>query len=571
MNYKVSVVLPVYNGSKYLGLAIDSILTQSFKDFELIVVNDGSTDASGEVIGSFNDNRLKVITNPTNVGITKSLNIGVKAATGKYIARMDSDDISEPIRLEKQYEFMERNPKVGVLGSNINIIDTEGNFIRFKGRPITNNEIKFYFVINNPFVHSSVMVRKVCFDTLGFYDEDFKYAQDYELWQRFSIKYRMRNLKRPLLKWRSNREGISYTKTANQYHFAKKVALRHIHTLSKTSRCIDENILHRLRLNQLSSSDKANYTSRIIREISSSFEPCDLIKEWAGSDFMENTSDFELSVVMCTYSNVKLLKRNLPIILNEPRVKQVIIIDNASRDSTLAYLDTLGSDKLYIIRNTSNRGVIKARNQGLNVAYSKYTMVLDDDQIPSTDTFDKYATAVQTKDIVGFESHIMDFETGLTKPGDAKDFSYIGAGGMCMLTSTWKKLGFFDETFSPCLFEDPDLCIKAKKLGFTLGLVENNGIKHVAHSTLNDKRLDLLFDLDDVCVINRKVFLNRYGSKKVKFRVPKMYKNVSRVVQEIPLLNGSKVTVLPGHHISDNKVSNVANFPSFKLIKDIVI
>ena len=121
MNPKVTVLMPVYNGEKYLKEAITSILLQTFDDFEFLIINDGSSDASVDIIQSFRDPRIRLVHNDTNIGLIATLNKGLKLAHGKYVARMDQDDISLPRRLEKQTYFMDNNPDVGVCGTWIKL------------------------------------------------------------------------------------------------------------------------------------------------------------------------------------------------------------------------------------------------------------------------------------------------------------------------------------------------------------------------------------------------------------------------------------------------------------------
>jgi glycosyltransferase involved in cell wall biosynthesis len=123
---KVSVVMSVYNGEKYLCEAIDSILNQTFENFEFLIVNDGSTDRTLEILQSYRDPRIKVINNERNIGLTASLNKGLKIAKGEYVARMDADDVSFPHRLEQQKAFLDRNPRVAMVGSWAEVIDESG-------------------------------------------------------------------------------------------------------------------------------------------------------------------------------------------------------------------------------------------------------------------------------------------------------------------------------------------------------------------------------------------------------------------------------------------------------------
>jgi glycosyltransferase involved in cell wall biosynthesis len=126
---RISVVMSVYNGEKYLRQAIESILQQTYTDFEFIIIDDGSTDSSREIIQSYDDKRIRLVINEQNIGLTKSLNKGIRLAKGEFIARMDADDISLPQRFEKQVAYLDSHPEVGVLGTYANIIDHRGKII----------------------------------------------------------------------------------------------------------------------------------------------------------------------------------------------------------------------------------------------------------------------------------------------------------------------------------------------------------------------------------------------------------------------------------------------------------
>ena len=140
-NPRITVLMSVYNGEKYLKEAIDSVLSQTFKDFEVLIINDGSIDKTSKILKTYKDPRIRIINNKKNIGLTKSLNKGLKLARGEYIARMDDDDVSKPNRLEKQFEFMEKNSKYAVVGSFIEIIDSKGNLSNKVERPIKPKDI----------------------------------------------------------------------------------------------------------------------------------------------------------------------------------------------------------------------------------------------------------------------------------------------------------------------------------------------------------------------------------------------------------------------------------------------
>jgi glycosyltransferase involved in cell wall biosynthesis len=155
-NPKVSVLLPVFNAAKYLNECIDSILNQTFFDFEFIIINDGSTDSSKEIILSYKDQRIKYYENEQNIKLIATLNKGLKFCTGKYIARIDADDVALPQRLEKQYTYMESNPDIGVCGSWLYMFGDVNTLIKFK---TFHDEIRLELYFRNHMHHPTMMIR----------------------------------------------------------------------------------------------------------------------------------------------------------------------------------------------------------------------------------------------------------------------------------------------------------------------------------------------------------------------------------------------------------------------------
>lgn len=203
----ISVIMSVYNAEKYLREAIESILDQSFDDFEFIIVDDKSIDNSAHIIKSYakRDNRIKYIKNDTNRGLTYSLNKALKLAKGKYIARMDADDISIKERLEVQYNYLENNKDVFLLGTSAYNIDEDGEIVGERNIPLEYEKIKKKINLVNPIIHPSVMFRKKDVLAIGGYNENFKKVQDYELWFRIIANgLKVENLKDRLLYYRVN-------------------------------------------------------------------------------------------------------------------------------------------------------------------------------------------------------------------------------------------------------------------------------------------------------------------------------------------------------------------------------
>ena len=205
---KVSIIMSVYNGEKFLKESVDSILGQTFKDFEFIIIDDGSKDSSKSIIESYSDPRINLISRE-NKGLTPSLNEGLKLARGKYIARMDADDVATPWRLEKQVEFLDSNPEIGLCGSWAIIINEEGEKIGEYKLPTTKKRLKRVMFWHNPFIHPSIMFRKEIIQLVGFYNEKIKYAQDYEYWSRIIRIFPGANLPEFLMKYRIVKKSMT--------------------------------------------------------------------------------------------------------------------------------------------------------------------------------------------------------------------------------------------------------------------------------------------------------------------------------------------------------------------------
>ncbi|MGM5483027.1 MAG: glycosyltransferase family 2 protein [Nanobdellota archaeon] len=198
VNPQISVLMSVYNGERYISRAIMSILAQTYADFELILVDDGSTDGTAELINKIQDDRLKFY-QQENVGLTKTMNRALSLAKGRLIARHDADDFSIVTRFEKQVEFLGQNQEVGLVGTSCFIQPARHCVINeVYDYPELHDEIVKAFVLVNPFVHGSMMMRRELLEACGGYNEEYRYVQDYELWSRLLSKTQVHNLKTPL-------------------------------------------------------------------------------------------------------------------------------------------------------------------------------------------------------------------------------------------------------------------------------------------------------------------------------------------------------------------------------------
>ncbi len=209
---KVSVLMAVYNGETYLDKAIISILQQSYEDFEFLIIDDASTDKTIEILRSYSDPRITVVRNETNFGLTKSLNIGLKLAKGKYIARQDCDDISYKLRLERQVQFLDLNPEVILVGAQSRIIDSDGKPLRSGAEEKETSKLSviWQLMFDSPFIHSTVMFRKdIVHEKYGGYDEQFRTSQDFVLWSKLSKENTLLNLNEILLDFRTHEKSVS--------------------------------------------------------------------------------------------------------------------------------------------------------------------------------------------------------------------------------------------------------------------------------------------------------------------------------------------------------------------------
>ena len=212
----ISVLMPVYNAEKYLREAIDSILNQTFSDFEFLIIDDGSSDSTSNIIESYTDPRIRLFKNKKNLGLIATLNKGVSLAKGKYIARMDADDISHPSRLARQFEYLSQHSEVGVLGAAVQIIDDSGNASDKSRPPTSHGVIRWHLCFSDPIVHPSVMIRRSVFNKVGGYSSDMLHAEDYDLWRRLSNVTRLANMNDVLLFLRKHKNSISSTYSSMQ-------------------------------------------------------------------------------------------------------------------------------------------------------------------------------------------------------------------------------------------------------------------------------------------------------------------------------------------------------------------
>lgn len=236
-NPKVSVVMSVYNGEKYFREAIDSILGQTFTNFEFLIINDGSNDSTVKIINSYNDPRIRLVHNEKNIGLTKSLNKGIKLASCKYIARMDADDISLPHRLETQLKCFDADPSLTLCAGRMRVIDENGHvtggiYPAFSNKLLCWHLLSWHLLFGNQIPHGSVMVKKEAIIKIGGYAEWAYTTQDYELWSRMCLKYKMVVIPTTLIHWRQHRSGITRNYSEKQRQTQLTIIYRSLQRLT---------------------------------------------------------------------------------------------------------------------------------------------------------------------------------------------------------------------------------------------------------------------------------------------------------------------------------------------------
>jgi glycosyltransferase involved in cell wall biosynthesis len=230
---KITVLMPVYNGGRFLREAVESILGQTREDFEFLIIDDGSRDESVAVVRSYKDERVRLIQNGRNLGLIETLNRGLQLARGEYVARMDADDVSLPTRLARQVDYLERHPDICVISSYYHYVDENDRILcTFRGE-VRDFLISFKMYVegHNPVSHPAAMFRTKTIRECGGYSRDFAHAEDGELWFRLNAQgVKFANVPQVLLLYRRHGQQITQTRTAEQVqsHFrAYALSLSH--------------------------------------------------------------------------------------------------------------------------------------------------------------------------------------------------------------------------------------------------------------------------------------------------------------------------------------------------------
>lgn len=222
---KASILLPVFNAEKTITETLQSIINQTYKDFEIIIINDGSTDNSELYILNFKDERIKYYKNKTNKGLIYTLNRGIELCKGQYIIRMDADDIMLPSRIDTQIKFMDNNPQILASGSAVIKFYTNKKYTRIYTPPLSPEEIDAKILLGSPIPHPSSIIRKEILTKFNIkYDYNYLHAEDYKLWYDLSKYGLLANIKKPLIKYRCSETQISQKYNNKQIEISKKIS-----------------------------------------------------------------------------------------------------------------------------------------------------------------------------------------------------------------------------------------------------------------------------------------------------------------------------------------------------------
>ena len=224
----VSIVMPVYNAERYVAESVNSILAQTYKDFEFIIINDGSTDGTHQILMSYAsaDDRVKLISRP-NTGIVGALNDGLAAVRGHYVARMDSDDLALPQRLDEQVRFLDEHHDVVILGTDVLIIDADGDAMWTDHKPADHDQIDAALLSGRSaiIVHPAAMMRRDAVEKIGPYRPDTQWVEDLDYFLRLGEIGRLANLSRVLLKYRLHPQSVNHRRRQEQQQLVEQVLL----------------------------------------------------------------------------------------------------------------------------------------------------------------------------------------------------------------------------------------------------------------------------------------------------------------------------------------------------------
>ncbi|MEZ2718662.1 glycosyltransferase [Niallia circulans] len=364
---KVSVIMPVYNSELYLRESIESVLTQSFTDFEFIIIDDGSSDNSLSIIKSYNDERINVVINEENLGIVDSLNKALMIAKGTYIARMDADDICHKDRLSIQVEFLEKYHDIGCCGSFVQILNTN-KIIKHEHNP---GKLHSNLLFKSDISHPAVMIRKsILLDNNIKYNKSYTHAEDYRLWTEIAAKSKLANINEVLLYYRLHYQSVSHIYSKEQ---------------RKNALLIQKQLLEELGINERF--DISIHQDIVLQTYIYNFNFLNKIIDWFEFLKLQNKKKkvFELaSFQQIIDEKIKLTKLHFRLVLD--------LIKNIKENGYSVYIwgaSELGKRDLEVLIKSGVKvaGFIDSNKNKINQTINNYKIYSPDDILPQNNSF----------------------------------------------------------------------------------------------------------------------------------------------------------------------------------------
>ena len=497
-NPTVSVIIPTYNRAHLIGRAIQSVLNQTYRDFEIIIVDDGSTDNTEEVIKEFQkrDERIRYIKHERNKGYPKALNTGIKAAKGEYIAFQDDDDEWLPEKLEKQMRVFENAPaKVGVVYTGFwRIENNKKIYIPFFWVKQKEGNIHEELLKGNFIGTPAALVRKECFEKVGGFDTKLPYLQDWELWIRISKCYQFRYIDSSLLNSFYTPDSLNYQPPLIRAKTMKLILSKHFNDFAKNKKLLSGHYFS-LGVNLYYSSENfeegKNYLIKAVKIHYLSCSP-------KGARYALNVKVVnKCSIIIPVFNNSDYIKQYLDVLytVTPNHLFELIIVNNASTDGTKEYLNEFAKTypNVKVIHNQENLIFAKAYNQGAKIAEGKYLVFLNNDTVPLKGWLEEMIKVVENDKKVGivgskllypnrtiqhagiviadsphpiFPYHIYrGYPPDIPEANVVREYQAVTGACMLIYKKIFDKLGGFDEGFLNG-YEDVDLCFRVREAGY---------------------------------------------------------------------------------------------------------
>lgn len=418
MNYPlVSVLMPAYNAEKYISQAIESILDQTFKDFEFIIVDDASTDGTWEIMKQYAevDKRIHIFQNKTQLGIARARNHLIKWSRGTYIVWQDADDVSLPYRLHEQYSFMEKHPKVGIVGGFLHFFDDKGNQ-SIRKYALDDKTIRsriFYF---SPVAQPAAMIRRECFEKCGYLNSKYIVASDLDMSFRIGKKYKFANIQKTVIYYRIHPSSITSQKiSANEL---TTLSIRNLYQKTKQYKMSAANKI----FNLLQYFFIYIIPPQIKREVFNLLRNHKVDKVYISKTHFHLIKDHHsaptlplVSILMPAYNAEKYIGEAIESILNQTfKNFELVISDDCSTDNTWGIIQEYAKKNRRIIAYRNRKNIKSCLNyiKAMNLAKGRYLAIMDNDDISYPDRIERQFKFLERHPEVGIVGGAMEIIDG---------------------------------------------------------------------------------------------------------------------------------------------------------------